>query len=543
MIEHSEKWEVNEQIVQFLLEKTILKNANPNNFPEPFTLDKILSTNCRIRKFRRGEIIMEKGQLTTSVYFIKTGDFVNIIDDSKSNLLDTLGEEEDLSEFSLMDNPLVLQAMEAISSINNAQEVRFEIADERKSFKTLRTENKKLPFLDILLKDKGVTKKPIRPGQILGEVAAITRSVRATTVVALSPGEVIEMRWQGLRQIILRDLVIYDNIMQSYKKLMIQSRLSNMDLFRDIPDDLMRVLIEQANFFRIGQNDDDKRTEHVIVEQGEVYEGVYLIVSGSGRVYKPLEVGTMTINYLIPDDVLGLLDFIRISNDEANEPKFYTVSFSFFGMGDCIFLPYSILKIVKKYIMRNFAKYNYADRILSKYSAEVNYFFIEENLIAGTEVMVINSSKCTGCDDCVRACANAHEGNPKFSRSGAQFKKFVFANACLHCLDPQCLTSCPTSAIKRPISTSYQTEINEDACIGCGNCEQACPFDAVRMIDVLNENEEVIINQETGNPVRKAVKCDLCIGRIGGPACVSACPTGAMRRVNFNDRNALVDWI
>lgn len=193
--------------------------------------------------------------------------------------------------------------------------------------------------------------------------------------------------------------------------------------------------------------------------------------------------------------------------------------------------------------MRNFAKYNYADRILSKYSAEVNYFFIEENLIAGTEVMVINSSKCTGCDDCVRACANAHEGNPKFSRSGAQFKKFVFANACLHCLDPQCLTSCPTSAIKRPISTSYQTEINEDACIGCGNCEQACPFDAVRMIDVLNENEEVIINQETGNPVRKAVKCDLCIGRIGGPACVSACPTGAMRRVNFNDRNALVDWI
>jgi len=32
--------------------------------------------------------------------------------------------------------------------------------------------------------------------------------------------------------------------------------------------------------------------------------------------------------------------------------------------------------------------------------------------------------------------------------------------------------------------------------------------------------------------VKKAVKCDMCKGQDGGPACVRACPTGAALRVS-----------
>jgi len=53
-------------------------------------------------------------------------------------------------------------------------------------------------------------------------------------------------------------------------------------------------------------------------------------------------------------------------------------------------------------------------------------------------------------------------------------------------------------------------------CIGCGNCVTGCPFDVPRI-------------SKTDN---KAYKCSLCSDRVVvglEPACVKACPTGAIR--------------
>jgi Fe-S-cluster-containing hydrogenase component 2 len=36
-----------------------------------------------------------------------------------------------------------------------------------------------------------------------------------------------------------------------------------------------------------------------------------------------------------------------------------------------------------------------------------------------------------------------------------------------------------------------------------------------------------------------AVKCDLCLGRAEGPACVSACPHGSAVRISFKDMAAV----
>jgi cGMP-dependent protein kinase 2 len=42
---------------------------------------------------------------------------------------------------------------------------------------------------------------------------------------------------------------------------------------------------------------------------------------------------------------------------------------------------------------------------------------------------------------------------------------------------------------------------------------------------------------------KHAVKCDMCQGRDGGPACVSACPTGAAIRVNPEEFLALTQRV
>src|SRR4051794_39626573 len=52
--------------------------------------------------------------------------------------------------------------------------------------------------------------------------------------------------------------------------------------------------------------------------------------------------------------------------------------------------------------------------------------------------------------------------------------------ACLHCVDPECLTGCPTGAIGR--FAAGHIEINSKTCIGCGDCAVNCPYSAISMV-------------------------------------------------------------
>ncbi len=90
---------------------------------------------------------------------------------------------------------------------------------------------------------------------------------------------------------------------------------------------------------------------------------------------------------------------------------------------------------------------------------------------------------------------------------------FHFSLACQHCGDAPCVVVCPTGAISRR-QEDGSVIVSRDLCIGCHSCELVCPFGAPKF-------------PEGG----KMAKCDLCyIRREYGlkPACVRACPTGAL---------------
>jgi carbon-monoxide dehydrogenase iron sulfur subunit len=81
---------------------------------------------------------------------------------------------------------------------------------------------------------------------------------------------------------------------------------------------------------------------------------------------------------------------------------------------------------------------------------------------------------------------------------------------CLHCAPDRapCLTICPEDAIEE---IDGAIVIDEDVCIGCGLCKNACPIGAIHM-------------DECGI----AKKCNLCIDQ-DTPACVLTCPTGGLK--------------
>jgi Fe-S-cluster-containing dehydrogenase component len=134
----------------------------------------------------------------------------------------------------------------------------------------------------------------------------------------------------------------------------------------------------------------------------------------------------------------------------------------------------------------------------------------------------------------------AHENNPRFIRHGFRSDKFMIANSCMHCSDPVCMVGCPTGAIHR--NPSGQVIINDDTCIGCATCANSCPYNNIRMVMIRNKKGAIVLDEQN-NPIVKATKCDLCEGQIVAPACEQSCPHDAMRRIDIHNITNLEEWL
>ncbi len=149
---------------------------------------------------------------------------------------------------------------------------------------------------------------------------------------------------------------------------------------------------------------------------------------------------------------------------------------------------------------------------------------------------------CIGCLTCEVACTEAHvqagmsgisririfnepktQVNPEIVKNYPGRGSFI-QQPCLQCPDSPCLPVCPTNALHVDQKTGARV-INEKACIACGRCAEACPFD-VRSEAVATD--QMVVGQKTRityDPQKNVfTKCDLCYFREEGPACVQRCP-------------------
>jgi anaerobic carbon-monoxide dehydrogenase iron sulfur subunit len=132
----------------------------------------------------------------------------------------------------------------------------------------------------------------------------------------------------------------------------------------------------------------------------------------------------------------------------------------------------------------------------------------------------IDINRCTGCLACSAACHYTHSDYRSTVNFAEQRNEMSYPFICRHCEEPACLASCPRDAIKK-LENGTIKRMNL-LCIGCGSCALACPFGVIEP-----EIRGGIIS-----------KCDNCAGRTEegkGPACVLACPAGALTFEDVED--------
>lgn len=152
--------------------------------------------------------------------------------------------------------------------------------------------------------------------------------------------------------------------------------------------------------------------------------------------------------------------------------------------------------------------------------------------------MLIDLRKCIGCQACTVSCSL--ENQPpvgQFRTTVHQYEvtgengmpeMLMLPRLCNHCDDPPCVPVCPVQA-------TFQRDdgivlVDNERCVGCGYCVQACPYDAR------------FINKET----QTADKCTFCEHRLEVgllPACVESCVGGARVIGDLNDPDSEISQL
>lgn len=390
-------------------------------------------------------------------------------------------------------------------------------------------------------------------GTFFGEMTLIGGAPHTSNFRALEPCLLVEVP-RRVFELWMRKPGPFRNVMdQSYTE---RGLASHLRLFLDSPKidaNAIGVLARRVKL-RIFHRGD------AIVREGEEADSFYLIRDGYVRVVKQMTGGEQrTVAYLNDGGYFGEKEVLNAGRRD----------YSVFAMG----------KVEAIQVMRNdlITLVNYDESLADRFQTAkkepgaggLREGFVNEvvgrGVVKATSALVIHLDACTRCGNCVKACAELHDGISRLTRRGMFFEApaaenlkpepLLVTTSCMHCLDPECMIGCPTGAITRDVNGEV---VILDSCIGCTNCARRCPYGNISMAEIadkgpVNPAQQVqqiggylkfwqkpgteIPKPEEGKPAQKAVvrrvavKCDLCYEYNYNHGCVHNCPYGAIERM------------
>lgn len=362
-------------------------------------------------------------------------------------------------------------------------------------------------------------------GNFFGEMSLISGRRRNATARAIGATRIIEIPRKAILKLLASAPKAKALVDQAFLL-----RAFGGYLFPGVPEALLGELVDRANVTSFGK-------DAVVFRQGDDADAFYLIRNGMVKISKKSGDKEVVLSYLVAGNFFGEAALFSDANRTA------TVTTIF---------PSDLIKLSKRDFdnflaahpdlreapLRKLEERRIAGLIAEGTPGSGNLLgdLIREEVVMGTQTLLIDEHRCIRCGNCIAACEGVHDdGQARLSLTGIQLYNLLAPNSCWQCENPLCMLDCPPDAIARDPRGEVYIKSN---CIGCGNCERNCPYGNIFMVHkepkkTLFSWVTSLFKKEKESEVEQtvAVKCDLCRGISGGPACVRGCPTGAAIRL------------
>ncbi len=560
-VQRPQRWDtpfspdMSDQDVDRLMNLAPFRNMNESAFSEKLPLRGILKNDCRINRYEAGDIVIRQGDYGNSAFLILRG----------TALVSLAPLPPELLGRSVVGNRSWLETLGRFWTRARVAEARVTVNAAQAGTATRGNGPETRVFLQDIPGTLDLRQtRQLPAGELFGELAALTRTPRSATVIADSPGEMLEMRWQGFRDLLRKDNGLREYVESLYRQNSLRGHLQQTPVLSGLSDELLQLVADDTEFESFGDFEWNREfkslrrrdvarkitAEPVIARQGDPADSLILIRNGFARLSRQYGDGHQTIAYLGKGQSFGLRELAH--NWKLDQHRPWSLSLRAVGYVDILRIP---KRTMEQHVLPYVPQSGLPPRLTepepeprrgsppaarerrmtprdSELETGLLEFLVENRYINGTQAMLIDLDRCTRCDDCVRACAATHDNNPRFVRQGARYENWMIAGACMHCIDPVCMIGCPTGAIGRD-ETTGNVVINDQTCIGCGTCAASCPYSNIRMVDIRDPGGAPVVDQQQGKPVQKATKCDFCNQLPGGPACQNACPHDALTRIDL----------
>ncbi len=534
--------EMSETDVDLILSHPIFYSTSPERFPASIPLRGVIRNDARLHQYQSGEIIVRRGDYGHSAFVIMDGAVKVLTKEPPAELLGRRPPQRASVWGSF--KRWLKRPHYAEQATRDGPPPGLRVGQGGHASIFLQD----VP--GVLGPDRTIT---LREGELFGEIAALGRTPRTATVIAEGEALLLEIRWQGLREIRKYSPSWKERIDGRYRERSLKRHLAETPLLSNLSDASLQKVADATRFETYGEFDwhtsyqqmrdasakELMEKEPLIVREGDYPNGIILVRSGFARVSRRYNHGERTESYLGKGQVFGLQE---IASGWKSTPVPFRSSLRALGYVDLLFIPTAVLE---QYVLPALMPAQLAELTKPPVTAvqdELLEFMVAQRFINGRATMLIDMDRCTRCDDCVSACAATHDNNPRFIRQGPEASGVMVASACMHCVDPVCMIGCPTGAIYRE-NIDGLVGIDANTCIGCSVCANSCPYGTIQMVALHDEDGLPIVTEDTGAPIRRATKCDLCIAQPSGPACVNACPHDALVRTDMRAGAELATWL
>ena len=378
------------------------------------------------------------------------------------------------------------------------------------------------------------------PGSFHGELAVMGNQEETYTITCVLPATVLEFPKATVFRLMNEAPEFKRTMEDLYQRRAIWTHARTSPLLAALPEEAVEDLLSKAQFRVL-------RPGAVVFREGDQPGDLHLVRTGFLRVARRFGSDERVLQYFREGDVFGAVSLL------FNQLQSATVSAN--TRSEIVTIPGAAVTALlerspdlRKTLIAESTKAEEVilqmgsaprpdpkDRATSMMMSLEG--LVDRGVMQGHEVLLIDTSICTDCNNCVDACGRRH-GYSRIERTGLQLGNMLFPSACRHCEDPVCLLCSVNGIVREP---DGEIRIVPDNCIGCGACAERCPYDNIQMHELTEQKEGGFLSKlfrkaeepsaEDQLKQRLAVKCDLCAG-YDYYACVHACPVGAAMRVD-----------